>query len=118
VAFGIAAGQWRALADYATWPPASSSIHHASRLNFPGVAGELYAVRSGFFDHETGSITSAENPFGAKVLPSRARCSFDVVRVMPLRALHVPLEKAHCVDTQAALPALRNKVTRFAGRRA
>jgi putative transposase len=23
----------------------------------------------GFFDHETGRITSAENPFGAKVLP-------------------------------------------------
>jgi len=25
----------------------------------------------GFFDHETGRITSAENPFGAKVLPMR-----------------------------------------------
>ena len=23
----------------------------------------------GFFDHETGRVTSAENPFGAKVLP-------------------------------------------------
>ena len=23
----------------------------------------------GFFDHETSQITSAENPFGAKVLP-------------------------------------------------
>jgi putative transposase len=23
----------------------------------------------GFFDHQTGTVTSAENPFGAKVLP-------------------------------------------------
>jgi hypothetical protein len=39
----------------------------------------------GFFDHETGRITAAENPFGAKVLPM---CSAPCVRVVVVSFYH------------------------------
>ena len=60
---------------------ATRRVHRASRF-FPHdatvgikeVADKVWLVSFmqydlGFFDHETGRITSAENPFGAKVLP-------------------------------------------------
>ena len=44
----------------------------------------------GFFDHQAGTVTSAENPFGAKVLPvSSAGINVTDVPGMDLYPLHV-----------------------------
>jgi putative transposase len=45
----------------------------------------------GFFDHETGRITSAENPFGAKVLPM---CPAPCARVVVASRLYYQLPHA------------------------
>lgn len=48
------------LRGYEQWLPGSVAFHGTTHIS------EQYDL--GFFDHETGRIPSAENPFGAKVL--------------------------------------------------
>lgn len=43
------------------WEIVGASRHLLSR------SGELHALRPGFFDHETGRVECADNPFQAKV---------------------------------------------------
>ena len=51
-----------------------STVFAGQNVGIKEVADQVWLVSfmqydRGFFDHETGRITSAENPFGAKVLP-------------------------------------------------
>lgn len=51
-----------------------SAVFAGQNVDFKEVADKVWLVifmqdDLGFFDHETGRITSVENPFGAKVLP-------------------------------------------------